>query len=160
MGLSDLVHPTAQVETPGGSFAVRGLSLEDLTILMKDHTEEVGTMFNQFRDWAMSEDTPEKPPVHQFLVRVIAQTPSLINRIIARAADEDTARGIAAAGKLVPEDQAEALQKIGELTFRSEEGMRKMMQLAIRSLDQLTKALISDSASLGMPETGSGPSGR
>lgn len=156
MGLSDLVHPTAQVETPGGNFAVRGLSLEDLTILMKDHTDEVGTLFNQFRTWALADNTPEKAPVHQFLVRVIAQTPQLISRVIARAADEDTEMGIRMARGLVMEDQVKALETIGGLTFRSEEALQKMLQLAIRSLDQLTKALISDSASLETPQSGRG----
>jgi hypothetical protein len=160
MGLRDLKHPTAQVETPGGSFVVRGLSLEDLTILMKDHTEEVGTLFNQFRDWSLTPDTQEKVPVHQFLVRIVSQTPALISRVIARAADEDDAEGIRSAAKLVPEDQSQALEKIGGLTFRSEAELEKMLKLAIRSLDQLTRALISDSAGLDQPELGSGASGQ
>lgn len=155
MGLLDITFPTAQVETPGGSFAVRGLSLEDMVILMNAHQAEVGTLFDQFRDWAMTEGD-DKPPVGQFVAIVASQAPALIGRIIAMAADADSPKGIEHARKLPPSDQAQALEKIGHLTFRTEEELQKMIGLAIRGLNQLTKALISDSASPYLLEPGFG----
>lgn len=156
MGLLDLQFPTAQVETPGGDFAVRGLSLEDLTNLMNSHQAEFGTLFDQFRAWALTEGD-DKPPLTQFVVRVVSQTPSLISTVIAKAADADTPAGRAMARKLVPADQAQALEKIGRLTFRSEDELQKMLGLAIRGLDQLTRALILDSSSQLQQASGSGP---
>lgn len=155
MGLLDIKIPTTQVETSGGSFAVRGLSLEDFVSLHSEHTDEFGGVFDQFRSWASS-DSEELPPLEQFCAKLLYQAPILAARVIAKAADEDSPAGVAMARQLPPLAQAEALQAIGRLTFRSEEDVKKMLALVIAQVKALTHALLNASQSLPMSEAGSG----
>ena len=144
--LSELQIPTSQVETPGGSFAVRGLSLEDIVNLYNEHTEQAGSLFDQFNKWAAA-DGDDLPPLDQFIALLISQAPILVARVIAKAADEDTPEGLHMARRLAPIEQADALEKIGKLTFRSEEDVKKMLALAIRHAKNLVKALLAQSSS-------------
>jgi len=155
MGLLDLKIPTAQVETPGGSFAVRGLSLEDFVNLHHEHTAEFGSVFDQFRTWASSEGD-DLPPLDQFCAKLLYQAPILAARVIAKGADEDSPEGLAMARQLPPLTQAEALQAIGRLTFRSEDDVKKMLALVIAQVKALTQALLKSSQYLPTPEAGSG----
>jgi len=155
MGLLDLRIPTAPVETPGGSFAVRGLSLEDFVNLYNEHTDEFGSVFDQFRTWASSEGE-DLPPLEQFCAKLLCQAPVLAARVIAKAANEDNADGLAVARQLSPLVQADALRAIGRLTFRSEEDVKKMIALAIEQVKALTKALLATSNYLPTSEAGSG----
>lgn len=155
MGLLDLKIPMTQVETPGGSFAVRGLSLEDFVNLHHEHTGEFGSVFDQFRTWASSEGD-DLPPLEQFCAKLLYQAPILAARVIAKAANEDTPGGVAMARQLSPLTQAEALQAIGRLTFRSEEDVKKMLALVIAQVKALTQALLTSSQFLPTHEAGSG----
>lgn len=155
MGLLDVKIPTTQVETPGGAFAVRGLSLEDFVNLYNGHTEQFGALFDQFRDWASSEGD-DLPPLEQFCAKLLSQAPDLAARVIAKAANEDSPAGLAIARQLPPLAQAEALQSIGRLTFRSEEDVKKMLALVIGQVKALVQALLASSKSPVPLEAGSG----
>ncbi|MCQ4311688.1 hypothetical protein NAV33_07240 [Pseudomonas stutzeri] len=155
MGLLDIKIPTTQVETQGGNFAVRGLSLEDFVNLHNEHTDEFGGVFDQFRTWASTEGD-ELPPLEGFCAKLLHQAPILAARVIAKAANEDSPAGLAMARQLSPLVQAEALQAIGRLTFRSEEDVKKMLALVIAQVKALTQALLTASQSLPMSEAGSG----
>lgn len=157
MGLLDLKIPRSQVKTPGGDFAVRGLSLEDLVHLHRTHTSEFGGVFDQFRDWASTEDG-ELPPLDQFVAKLLYQAPVLAARVIAIAADEDTDAGLEVARRLPPLVQAEALQEIGRLTFRSEADVKKMLTLVIQQVRALVDGLLRSTASLTALDGGSGHS--
>lgn len=155
MGLLDLKIPTTQVETPGGSFAVRGLSLEDFVNLHHEHTAEFGSVFDQFRNWASSEGD-DLPPLEEFCAKLLYQAPVLAARVIAMAANENNPEGLAQARQLPPIAQAEALQAIGRLTFRSEDDVKKVLALVIAQVKALTAALLKSSQYLPTPEAGSG----
>jgi len=157
MGLLDITIPTTQVETPGGSFAVRGLSLEDFVSLYDEHTQQFGALFDQFRNWASS-NGEDMPPLEQFCAKLLYQAPAIAARVISKAANADTPAGLAMARQLSPLTQAEALESIGRLTFRSEEDVKKMLALAVTHIKNLVQMLIAAPGSLTQPEAGSGPS--
>lgn len=154
--LSELQIPTSPVETPAGVFAVRGLSLEDIVNLYNEHTEQAGSLFDQFNKWAAAEDGEDLPPLDQFLTLLISQAPILVARIIAKAADEDTPAGLMMARRLDPLSQSITLEKIGKLTFRSEEDVKKMLALVIRHAKNLVQALLRQSSSPTPCAPGSG----
>lgn len=155
--LIDLQIPTVPVETPGGAFAVRGLSLEDIVNLYNEHTAQAGTLFDQFNKWAAADGTGEElPPLGEFVAMLISQAPVLAARVIAKAADADSPEGLAMARRLPPLAQTEALEKIGHLTFRSEEDVKKMAALMIRYAKNLVQALLRASSSLEPSVPGSG----
>lgn len=158
MGLLDLKLPTTQVATPGGSFAVRGLSLEDLVSLHHRYTGEFGAVFDQFREWASTE-SGDLPPLDQFVAKLLYQAPVLAGQVIAIAADTDTPEGLTAARRLPPLVQAEALQAIGRLTFQSEEDVKKMLTLVIGQVKALVDALLKTSEFLQPSNGGSGATG-
>jgi len=158
MGLLDLKVPRSQVQAPGGSFAVRGLSLEDLVNLHHRYTAEFGGVFDQFRTWATTE-TGELPPLEQFVAKLLYQAPVLAAQVIAIACDEDSDEGLAVARRLPPLVQAEALQQIGRLTFRSEEDVKKMLTLVVAQVRALVDALVRTNEFLPTSPAGSGPTG-
>jgi hypothetical protein len=158
MGLLDLKIPMDSVDTPAGSFAVRGLSLEDLTLLYHDYTAEFGDLFTQFRDWAMTKGD-DLPPMEQFLTVLIMQAPRLAASAIVYAADtppEQRKEAVNLVVKLDTASQHEVLATIGRLTFRTEEDVKKMLELLLRTVQNLTASLLQMTEPKPLRKPGSG----
>ena len=122
---ADLVIPTREVEFPGaGSFSVRGLSLDDVALLFREHVK-------------VFEDTYEKiKEDDQIDMRVVAETllstaPECAAEIIALAGD--ALDQISKAKKLPLPVQLNALVDIAGLTFHSEDDVKKTLELVIQS---------------------------
>ena len=48
MALKDIVIPTKRIQTEGGEFQVRGLSLADIDVLVQEHFGELEAAFDAF----------------------------------------------------------------------------------------------------------------
>jgi len=131
--LKDLRLPTADISTSGGSITVRGLTLVDITTLVRGRFDEVASLFDKYvpQEGASSLNT-------EAIGRELIDTaPEIAAYIIALAADgdEDDA-GIAM--KLPFPVQIEALEAIGKLTFGADGGPKKVLETVIRIAKHVT----------------------
>lgn len=128
MSLKDLKLPTASVEIPGGSFAVRGLSPVEIEHLVREHRATLGALFDQFKGQLDSADDS----IVDTGVELLMQAPELLARIITLAADEPDAFEFAL--KLPTSIQFSALAKIAALTFTVEGDLGKLLAIAMEKI--------------------------
>lgn len=136
-GLSTYTPATETVALPGGGdFAVRGLSLEDFTILLRSHYDTLEQLFDQYLTEAALEQVDKDATdgalglgdMKGILMEALSKAPALVGDVIARAADEPE-NGHRA--RLLPiGTQIEAVQKIVTLTLEAEGGMEKLFETA------------------------------
>lgn len=132
MAIADFILPTEEVKIPGGSFAVRGLSLEDVTVLISSHGP---VMEDFFARYSGNEDFDAM----QIGMNLVNSAPALVAQIIALAADEpDQAQKIR---KFAINVQQEALEKIAKLTFDASGGPGKFIEAVIRLVKGTTNIL-------------------
>ncbi len=125
MALEDYVLPTAEVQLPDGknSFAVRGLSLEDVALLISDH----GAALEGFYGKYSGSSSAEAMAVGMSL---IGQAPILAAQIIAIGAD--SREKVDLIRKLPIVVQQDALEKIARLTFDASGGPGKFIEAVLR----------------------------
>lgn len=133
MALKDFVLPTKEVALPdGSSFAVRGISLEDITTLIADHGPVMEDFFRKY-----SGDTSQSPL--EVGMNLIGQAPLLVANLIALAADEPKMTAVIRRFPL--NVQQEALEKIADLTFDASGGPGKFMEAVIRLVKGTTNLM-------------------
>lgn len=144
MALFDYEIPKRDVQLPGGnSFAVRGFSLEDITMLI----DEQGPVIQQFFDRYSSNGQfrADASPVAA-LMDLTKQAPGLTASIISRAADEPGTE--AKIRKLPVGVQIDALQKVAELTFEASGGPGNFVETVISLMRGLGSVAASQSVSM------------
>lgn len=133
MSLADYQPARESVQFRGGSFQVRGLSADDLGVLLKHHLPDLDRLFELY-----AEGVDERLAVFgtaQYAIKLVQDAPGLTAHVIALAADEpemvDKARQLS-----IPV-QVEALKTIVKLTFEEAggpknffEGMKKLVMAA------------------------------
>lgn len=121
MSLSDYTVPTAVVALSGGQVEVRGLSLEDLAILLRNHMGDLDKLILTFAHEVRSDVAISA--LVQHAVPVIREAPGLVSNLIALAADApdevDKVRRMSLAAK------QKIIEKIAELTFEEAGGAKK-----------------------------------
>ncbi len=140
-GLSAFKPLTETVTFPGGEFAVRGLALEDFTILRKYHAP-MTELFERYVGEASLERMDRESgldlnlgEMKDVVLAGLETAPALIGDTIARAADET--ENPHAARTLPMGVQIDAIGKIVKLTLEAEGGMEKMMG----TINMLTNSL-------------------
>lgn len=134
MGLSGVAIATRSIEVPGGStFAVRGLSLVDLTKLYQLHGGELGVWFERF----IVGDNDQRSDVADAISSVIASAPHLVARAVAFASGDRSDEAAAIAEQLPLGTQVAALSAIGEMTFTEEMPPKKVLEIVIRMATNL-----------------------
>lgn len=146
MGLSAFTPKTDEVEFPGGKFAVRGLSLEDFTVLLRKHYEPMESIFNKYVTEAAIEAVDAATngenkigldDVRGVILEALEVAPALIGDVIARAADEAENPHMA---RLLPAGvQIDAIGKIVTLTLEAEGGLEKLIETVTKLVGSLTK---------------------
>lgn len=139
MSLKDLKPLEAEVKTSGGSFSVRGLSLEDIASLVTRHRAAAEAMFQQFSgqpDQALND-------ARAIGVGLLQVAPAAVAEIIAIASGDADEEGVAIAKRLPIDVQLAALEKIGEMTFATEGGLKNALSAVVRMLSNSTEALKS-----------------
>lgn len=124
MALEDFELPTADVGLPGGdSFAVRGLSLQDITRLMSQHGSEMEAFFQKYAG------NQNANPLSVGM-ELLDTAPVLLCKMIAMAADRPDLAGKVA--RLPLTVQQEAIEKIAQLTFDAAGGPKKFIEAVFR----------------------------
>ena len=127
MSLKDLTIPSVPVQTPGGEFSVRGLSLDDLTYILQRHAVEVSHVISAIE--AKKGDV-DHDLISEMAVGLIEAAPGVAAEIVAVAAGEldqiDTVRRLPFPVLL------DAVEKIGNLTFEVYGGPKKVLEAVIR----------------------------
>ena len=137
MSLKSLRLPEAKVELPDGDFVVRGLSLNDVSILVQRHGKRLNELYQQFTE--QGDLTTET--VAAFALPLLKSAPEIAAELIACAAgDPDDAE---IAGRLPFPVQIDALEKIAILTFEAGGGPKKLLETVVRLAQGTTSLLES-----------------
>lgn len=104
------------------SFHVRGLSLNDLSILIRTHFDDLDALFDLFDNVEKMEAKDWQP----LAASIVGNAPGFAANVIALAAGEGTASD---AERLPFPTQVKALLEIGELTFTEVGGVGKAVEL-------------------------------
>jgi hypothetical protein len=100
------------------SFDVRGLSLTDVAVLIREHFPDLDAIVDLFGDF----DKITAADIRPVVIAIVSQAPGLAANVIALAAGEGDASD---AAKLPGPVQVSALVNIGELTFTDVGGVGK-----------------------------------
>ena len=135
MALTDFVLPTLEVPLPGGStFAVRGISSQDVAVLISQHASAMETFFARFQSGAAQTQSDLETGMS-----LIIEAPALMAKVIALAADEPSMESVVA--RLPVGVQLDALQKIAKISFEASGGPGEFVDAVVR-LVKGTTALI------------------
>lgn len=111
-----------EISLANGSFHVRGLSLNDVAVLMREHFPDLEAVFDLFQG-------AEKMQPDQWeglALSVISNAPGFAANVIALAAGEGSAED---AARLPAPVQLKALTQVGELTFTEVGGVGKAWEI-------------------------------
>lgn len=134
MSLADFTVHRDQVAFQGGTLSVRGLSLNDITFLVRDHLDELNTLFAMYE----KEETRETAAAQsvQFAIRIIKETPRLVAQLIVLASDSPQDQ-LAKAETLPLPVQVEMMRKIIEMTFEEAGGAKKFLDSLVTMVTAL-----------------------
>ena len=138
MSLSDLKIPQVDIEVPGGMIAVRGLSLNDIVILVTRNGEVFKSLFQDFLN-----GTDGNPLLtgKNILSDLASKKPHLFGEIIALSAGEFNTQAIENASRLTLDVQLRVLEEVGKLTFREEGSIKKVIETVSRIMGSLTTSV-------------------
>lgn len=146
MGLKHIKLEEAVVENPGGDFAVRGLSLNDIAFLIQRHGARLQALFTDLiakSNQAGGELTVEG--VAGFALPLIQAAPEIASELIACAASKPWEKvdqeDLNVAYGLITPVQVDALEKALTLTFAASGGPKKLLETVVR-LAQGTTGLL------------------
>ena len=106
----------------GNHFKVRGLSLTDIAVLVREHFPDLDAIVDLFN--GVEEMTTDQ--FQPLALSVISQAPGFVANVIALAAGEGDATD---AAKLPGPVQVKALLEIGTLTFADVGGPKKAVEM-------------------------------
>lgn len=129
MGLN-FTLPTEKVDLPGGGdITVRGLGLEDVTVLLQKHGVALAGLFTAI---TAAKATGGEVDINNMasMAGALAQAaPKAAAEAIALAAD--AADQVDNISKLNLTVQIQVLEKIGKMTFTSERGLGELLEIVI-----------------------------
>lgn len=124
MSLADYQPARTTVPFKGGSFDVRGLSADDLGVLLKHHLPDLDKLFELY-----AEGVDERMAVFgtaQYAIKLVQEAPGLTAHVIALAADEP--ERVDQARRLSIPTQVEAIKTIVHLTFDEAGGPKNFFE--------------------------------
>lgn len=124
MSLAEFQPETITITHKKVSFPVRGLSLQDISSLLRTHSDDLEAVFEMYEQEANGLNFGNMA-MAKFATRLIADAPGLVSHLIALAADEPTMVNNAARLPLIT--QIEALKAVGQLTFEEVGGVKKLL---------------------------------
>jgi hypothetical protein len=133
------------------AFYVRGINLEDLAGIVEDHGTALVSIYDRFTrkpepvgydpvtgEEIYAEDTAASG-VGDIMTFALRQSPALAADIISRASRGVVSRQVA--HELPATVQMDALVALGELTFRSDDDLKKFLAAATKMLTGFAKAV-------------------
>lgn len=144
MSLSNYRAPKAVVPFKGGQVEVRGITFDDLAILMRNHLDDVDNLVKIFNRPGLTAESAV-PAILQNCIGLVREAPGLTAQLIALAADEP--ENVAEARSLGMAIQVKVIRAIADLTFEEAGGPKKFLE----SLFGLMRGMISET----LPQTDS-----
>ena len=146
MSLAAFVPPKSVVSSRGGDVEVRGLTLDDIAVLMRNHLDDVNALVELFERNAGAPTTDNL--VSQIVtnaVSLIREAPGLVAMMIAMAADEpdsvDNARAMSMSL------QVKVIKAIAELTFEEAGGPKNFIESLMMLLKGMTRPSLTETGS-------------
>lgn len=136
MSLKDIVLPKETIEFSGGSFAVRGLSFNDVLTLVNEHRPAIEPLFMQ----AVAGGLPMGDQVELGLM-LVEKAPAVVAHAVALAADEPD--GAAAFLRLPVDVQLDAIERLMRVTFALVGGPKKFGQTVLRIVESTRAGAVS-----------------
>jgi hypothetical protein len=127
MSLVGYQPPTGTVPFKGGSFQVKGLSLEDVSVLVQTNLENMEHLWGVL-DKGIGDGSGIN--VERIAGELVMHAPNFARTMIAIAATDeaDFNEKLAAASRLTVAIQVEAVKLIGSLTFEEVGGVKKFLE--------------------------------
>lgn len=124
MALSDFTPEQTTIPIGNTSITVRGLSLVDISSLMRTHLSDLEAVIELYEKSAQTEGL-SSIALGKFAIALVKDAPGLVAHMIALAADEPAMTETASRIKIL--DQIKLLKAIGALTFEEVGGVKKLM---------------------------------
>lgn len=129
MPLSEVRIPRRKIVFDGGDVEVRGITLQDISIIVDSHQYAIDRIITMLRTRAdLDFSNPEI--IIDTVMEVIRESPLVAANIIAMCADEYEEQEMAS--KLPLPVQTEILQAIGDLTFVDAAAVKKFVADVVR----------------------------
>lgn len=124
MSLADYQPSRATVEFRGGSLNVRGLSLDDVTHLIRHHLDDLDQIIAMYGDGVDTQMA--SVATAQYALKLVREAPGLVANVIALASDEPDH---AEKARMLPLPvQVDVLKEVGRLTFEEAGGLKKFVE--------------------------------
>ena len=132
MSLKNFEIARKEVSYRGQALQVRGFSLNDISMCMRDYLPELAKLFDMYsveeqRDNALQESA-------KFAITIVRESPLLVARMITMAADDDSDESFDIALKLPITFQVEVLRVVFELTFEEAGGAKKFIDSLVATV--------------------------
>lgn len=129
-----------QVSFMGGSFHVKGLSLDDISILMRDYLADIDLLFKMYEKEEMRESAVAESA--KFAIGIVRDAPALVGLLIALSAGEPDAVDIAR--QLPIPVQIDVVKAVIELTFEEAGGAKKFLDSVMNLVKKVRPAAASE----------------
>jgi hypothetical protein len=142
MSLMDFVVPKTTVTFGAASVDVRGVALDDITFIFRDHLVEVNRLM------ALYDDEEKRNTVMaqaaKFAVHLISEAPELCHTLIARCADEAVTPEVIKHVSTFPVGlQVELVNAIWTLTVEEAGGAKKLLDKFMGLVTQVRPSSLS-----------------
>lgn len=142
MSLADFQIFTETVPFRGGSVTVRGLALDDITVLLHNKLADLDDLMALYGDHV--DDRVAITATAQYAIGLVRRSPDLVATIIALAADEPEMES--RARRLPLPVQVNIIERIVELTFVEAGGVKKFVESLMQLLTKVRPAnVLTDS---------------
>lgn len=136
MSLADFKIFTETVSFKGGSVTVRGLALDDITVLLHNKLADLDDLMALYGDHV--DDRVAITATAQYAIGLVRRSPDLVATIISLAADEPELE--AKARRLPMPTQVKLIERIVELTFVEAGGVKKFIESLMNLLTKVRPA--------------------
>lgn len=137
MAIKDYIAKRGTVTYPGGEFSVGPVTPSTIVALVQGRVPEVKRMFDDLKAKGLTD--PESLDMTQIAIAVMGMSPDFLAEFIAQAANEP---GTGSTVLTFPIGvQIDALDKILDLTFEAEGGVKKFGEALVRLIQKGQSAL-------------------
>lgn len=146
MSLKTLSLSTKTLELPNGQLTVRGLSLDDILILVGLYKPAMETIYEQIS--SINSDPERAQEIEAIVANFVTDMPDFVSTLIVMGAGEDVndKESHRAARMIDFGSQVAIINAIGEATFASGGGAGNVFRLIVRAVQGTTSLLKSQTA--------------